>query len=546
MPRDLDTSPPTPDRTRWAALALVLAVFFIVGGAPAPHVNETHYLTKAKHYWDSSYCPGDFFLDSADPHLTFYWAVGWLTKWFSLSATAWIGRGAAWLLLAVGWVRLWRSVSEVSWGAPLAAALWLVALERVTFAGEWVVGGVEAKAFAYGFVLLGLAALARGRWTAPWIWFGMAAAFHVLVGAWAVLAALAVWATEGRAVRPPLRGLLPGFVVGGVLSLAGLLPSLALERGAEPTEAAEAARIYVFDRLPHHLAQLSLPRTEVTWRLTHLVVMTAAFFALSAWLKTSEPGRPGPGEPHDKLALQRITRFAKFALICVIAGLALEAALVNRPLAAARVLRYYWFRQADVAVPLAIALAGACLAMTLLRSNRRLAVVAGLAPVLWCGGELAAMSAKRWQDPTPPGAAKLEHVAAWQDACGWIRDHAPADAVFLVPRAGQSFKWYAARADVANWKDVPQDAASVVAWRRRVTDLFPTVERDGASHILDSPERLGTVRVRELARRYGASHVIARSFPPLDLPVVYPAPPNVPGDAYTVYATGESAGGGPR
>src|SRR5690349_6586288 len=99
----------------WAEFALILAIFFIVGGAPAPHVNETHYLAKAKHYWDASYCPGDFFLDSADPHVTFYWAFGWITRVASLSATAWIGRVAAWTLLAAGWLRLARAVTGTPW-----------------------------------------------------------------------------------------------------------------------------------------------------------------------------------------------------------------------------------------------------------------------------------------------------------------------------------------------------------------------------------------------------------------------------------------------
>src|SRR5688500_17481117 len=78
-------------RFSWSEFAVVLLIFFIDGGAAAPHVNESHYLTKAKHYWDASYCPGDLFLDSADPHLAFYWSLGWLTKFLPLTAVAWIG-----------------------------------------------------------------------------------------------------------------------------------------------------------------------------------------------------------------------------------------------------------------------------------------------------------------------------------------------------------------------------------------------------------------------------------------------------------------------
>ena len=92
--------------TRWLEIALILLVFFVEGGAPVPHNNEAHYLAKAKHYWNPAWCEGDLFLESADPHLVFYWTVGLLTKWFSLPTVAWFGRIAAWSSLAWAWQRL--------------------------------------------------------------------------------------------------------------------------------------------------------------------------------------------------------------------------------------------------------------------------------------------------------------------------------------------------------------------------------------------------------------------------------------------------------
>jgi hypothetical protein len=134
----------------------------------------------------------------------------------------------------------------------------------------------------------------------------------------------------------------------------------------------------------------------------------------------------------------------------------------------------------------------------------------------------------------------LERFEDWQDACAWIREHAPADARFLIPRMGHSFKWYAARADVANYKDVPQDAESVVAWRARCADVFPTIEIDGKPTLLSFPDQLGVKRLREVARKYGASHVITRRYPPLDLKVVYPETERRADDYWTVYEIGEN------
>lgn len=537
------------DRSAWQPrleFALILLVFFIDGGAAAPHVNEAHYLTKAKHYWDASYCPGDQFLDSADPHVAFYWTIGWLTRFLPLAAVAWIGRLAAWILLAAGWQRLSSNVVPIPWASALSAALWVTLLRDgvQNFAGEWVVGGIEAKCFAYGLFLFGMAALARGEWRWPWIWFGAASAFHVLVGAWAVLAALGVWLTEPRATRATLRTLLPGLALGGALSLIGLIPSLALEWGTDPQVNAEASRIYVFERLPHHLAPLSLPAAEVRWRLTYLGGMTAACVALAIWLwrrraNKTELESAGIESP----AAARILRFAALSLGGALAGLAMEWALDHDRLAAARVLRYYWFRQVDVALPLAIAIVGAAWTAAMLRSRHALARVGALGPIVWAGYFLLSVTYARWETNVPPSVVQADHAEAWQEACRWVAEHAPADAKFLIPRGGHSFKWYASRSDVGSYKDVPQDAAGVVEWRARNREMYPTLEsldERGRKIILDSPELLGTERVQELAKKYGASHVIARNAPPLALPRLYSTSDQFDAEAngYTIYETG--------
>ncbi|HEX6960782.1 MAG TPA: DUF6798 domain-containing protein [Lacipirellula sp.] len=511
--------------------ALIFLIFFIVGGAPAPHVNEAHYLTKAKHYWDASYAPGDLFLDSADPHLVFYWTFGWLTRMVSLPATAWIGRVAAWALLAFAWQRLSHAVTPAAWAAALSAALWVMLIELANFAGEWVVGGVEAKCFAYGLVLLGLAAIAHGNWKTPWIWFGAAAAFHVLVGAWAVLGATFVWLTEKPAARARFASMLPFLVLGGCLSLPGLLPALALERGVDPNVKAEAARIYVFDRLPHHLAPLSLPAAELRMRAVRFGLLIAGFVGL--WRVIARTHGSAGASPSQ---LNRILRFAAFALACNVVGLLIEASLADHPLTAAKILRYYWFRQADVAVSMATALAATYLVVSLLRQVTWRSVAAAAIPIVASGWFLGSIALDRLNDPRPPALARTVRYRDWQDACRWIAENTPSDAVFLIPRSGYTFKWYASRADVANYKDVPQDAASVVEWRQRLMEVFPTVEGvDGEPTTLSLPDLLGADRVRELAKEYGATHVMARAYPPLDLPVVYPRGDDALGSYYTVY-----------
>jgi hypothetical protein len=212
----------------------------------------------------------------------------------------------------------------------------------------------------------------------------------------------------------------------------------------------------------------------------------------------------------------------------------IEWALAGRPDLAAQLLRYYWFRQADVVVPLAVAIG----AVTALGDRRRtpmrmsLVIAVGAALAAW---HLIAVAADRVRRPLPPATVKLDDLTSWQGACTWIRENAPADAVCLVPRNAQSFKWYAHRADVVNWKDVPQDAAGVVEWRRRLHDIYPEVEGADGPWIMGSPEQWGARRVREVAERYGVRYVVARITPPLPLRRVYPADPELDTEWYAVY-----------
>ena len=133
----------------------------------------------------------------------------------------------------------------------LSAALLVALNDRFQMAGEWIVGGVEAKGFAYVLVMLGLEALVRNRWGWSLVALGAAAAFHVIVGGWAVVAWAVAWLCADE--RPPLPTLVLPALVGGLLSLGGLWPAVELTRGVDPQLVHEANRLYVYERLPHHL-----------------------------------------------------------------------------------------------------------------------------------------------------------------------------------------------------------------------------------------------------------------------------------------------------
>ncbi|MCC7474875.1 MAG: hypothetical protein IT425_05730 [Pirellulales bacterium] len=524
MREEVDTKGRCGGWQRFVEVLLIVAVFFVVVGDPPPNVNESHYLGRVKHYWNPAWCAGDQFLESQDTQLAFIWVIGPLTKCLSLTATAWIGRAVAWVLIAWGWQGLsWRFIPH-KWAAVLSASLFLGLTNYCHLAGEWVVGGVEAKCFAYALVLFALRAMIDDCWNAVWLWFGAATAVHPLVGGWCAILSAGVWGVvnlrEGiRVAATRALSMSPGLLGGAAMSLIGILPALSLGWNVPAEVVAEANQIYVFDRLPHHLAPLTLVSSELTRRLAGHLAIVVAMLLLSLVLR-----KVGSSSLRDELIrLRRLELFACGAVGLAIIGFAIEYLFQANPAEAARWLRYYWFRTTDIAAAMAVALQVTVALALAVQARKRWAVAAlgvTIAVVLWYPITLCQA---RWESRgflIPQTEMYLADVESWRDVCEWIANNTPPDAVFITPRQNQTFKWRAGRAEVATRKDIPQDASAIVEWKKRLTDVYGTTFA-GQEIFVDSVGTLGMERVTESARKYGAQFVLSDRTEMLRLPVVY-------------------------
>jgi len=628
----------TAQKLRYVAMLevfLIFAVFLVFGGRPVPDVNEAYYVTKAIHYWDPGWIPNDPFLESADSHWFFCLTFGWLTHIMSPAAMAWTGRIATWLLMAWGWRRLVVSIYPKRWAPVLSAAIFVTLLHQFHFAGEWVVGNVEGKGFAYAFVFLALAEACRNRWSLAWILLGLASAFHVLVGGWSVLALGCAWTFFGPKERFRLESILwmvPGLLLGGAISLLGLLPALQLNSGVGKEIVAEAYRIQLFVRLPHHLNPLL---TSQGYHFLARFVMLSAVWGLLAASWGRRHRTPNEG-------LRLLNGFIVGSLLIATVGLII-AVFVKDEAAQAGLMRFYWFRLSDAAVPIGASvlltltffdrIAGPYRRVALLRyrqfrregepvldavvqsllpGKRALvgaAVAIGIVLLLWIishgafieseGVEkilkdprtafyvcltlliliaalLSLIRPGQWEQrtsatlyrwgprlvgrsvlltlvvlipswvmmnstidrcrPTAPRlGAEEKYFNEWRDACYWIAesDEIPKDARFLTPRMNASFKWYARRPNVGVWKEMPQDAESIIDWYERVR-VFRAFYVEGhwipsrnLAHSLAYRQAEGA---RQWGEKYEFEYAIVESWPPVrGLDVVYS------NDRYTVY-----------
>jgi hypothetical protein len=424
------------------------------------------------------------FLASANAHWIFYSIFGPLTRVLSLEQTAWVGRLVVWGLLAFGWVRLVGRIAPGNWTALWSAAIFLALQATGNLSGEWLIGGVEAKGFAYAALLLAVAAACNESWIEAGIETGVAISFHPVVGAWGAgaLAAAQIAAWASKRVRStseeaggsndqisdgagsPSRGRqLLAAALCILFALPGLVPAMALLADRPTADNARVAdEIQVFYRLKHHLdpahfspiAWLSYAGLLIVWIVMRKLI--------------------------ERTSAERF--FARFVVATLaIAGAGLVAGFWLRSPA---LMKFYPFRLIDLFLPVAVAVAAAGLLERLAGTT---ASVRPRIPVVLV--HAFACAAVAWGLLAPGRVKNPSHWPAdtWTDfleVCHWIEHSTPPDAVFLTPKYNVGFKWHARRAEYVTWKDCPQDAAGVLEWGRRinrVTRWMPRRSRSGIS-----------------------------------------------------------------
>ncbi len=393
----------------WPLIVAVWLSLLVYGAiaAPIPAVNESHYLTKARHFWQPEWCANDFFLTSPNAHTVFFATTGWLTRWLSFEQTTCVTRASAMLVLAVGWISLVTKLLPRR-EAPLLVCWMFLALQSCgNLSGEWLVGGIEGKVVTYGLLFASLGQLlssdsrtptrsvsedvidnastregtassltrcaassltlrvgVEGRSPARIVLAGalagLAIAFHPVVGAWGVLAFAGAkllnfrfWILDLRLgktnVRPPFQSKIQNpkskILALLLLSLLALPGLIPVVRLLLESASAETKRAATYIQVYYRLAHHLDPM------LFPLRAYVSYAVLLLLWLiGLRYEARSGARRLFD--------RVVAWSVVFAVAGLLVGAG--TRPAATmpwfmerAALLKFYPFRLADVLVPLA-------------------------------------------------------------------------------------------------------------------------------------------------------------------------------------------------
>lgn len=492
---------------------------------PIPAINEPHYLTKARHFVEPEWCERDLFIASQDAHVVFFWLVGPIAQ-HSLLAAAIVARLVGYLILAVGWMLLVTNLLRVRWASVLSIWILMLVVAIGNFSGEWIIGGIESKIPAYGFIFASLAVLLKKHWTTAGCLAGLAVCLHPVVGGWNLitlgLVLTAAWLFQKQPIR--FRSII-SFSVGMIIcSLPGLIPALQLV-ATKSANSKTADFIQVFGRLRHHLDPMDFsPQSWVMY-----FILAIAFIALlRAHLRRSSELALTPAlqDPqietdglHTELNRTDLTNTQNIRLMRNYIAATFVVALVGfaigygpRPAfempyhdIRAALLKFYPFRLFDIALPIGLSVLLVEYSPIYLADKskifRRRTWIAISVVML---ALLIAPNKDRF-----PDRLSRSRRADWHEVCQWVKSNTPSDAVVMTPTRGFAFKWYAQRAEFVNYKDCPQDADGIMEWNARLGQIHKWAKQQYGD------KQYTAADLKMLRDKYGITHLLADHLGPM-------------------------------
>lgn len=235
----------------WVWRGIVVLSALLLMGRPVPSGNEPLYLLRVEH----AFLLNDWtFSSPAYEHWLFNFVFGLPAYFLSLEVVGWLGRFFVWILCVVGIFRLGRLWNIREWAVAAATLVW-IGFGQSVVNGEWIIGGFEAKAVAYGFLLFSLVGFAREKIHLPAVLLGLAFSFHPAVGLWAVPAILIALLSQGTAFKSVLTAAGITFL----FCLPGILPLTFEVAGGDPN-VYENWRYLVTNRIPWHFDPFQFDR----------------------------------------------------------------------------------------------------------------------------------------------------------------------------------------------------------------------------------------------------------------------------------------------
>ncbi len=487
--------PPSRDRWRWR-LARMLTLFMVSMVFFRPYLleNELVYLIHPKRIFDPSFLSSDWTWNrGVYTHLVYDWLLAPFTLFLSNLKIVIIGRLIFWVLAIETLARLAKMWGLKWWQFTLGIAYYLYAGQTLA-ATEALFGGLEAKYFAYLFLLLALDSRFKNEFEKTAVFCGLAVSFHALVGTWSALAVIATLAAARSSFTAKRAGLF--FLLLFLCAAPGILTAVTyLSESGQVTR--EHLALEIFFRAPHHL--------DPWFFLTPArAVEIFVYYGLTVFFIWA--------------CLKREHALILFIFLTTLMGVFI-AGLLAREMGWLSFLYRYPFRVGPVFLLLIFSFVAFRGLEGSRRSPKKSAKAAGLILFLFL-----VFQGLRHQMPVTLLKDTGDFMMSWEKhflksdednfakAAKWIRDNTPRNSIFAAPPWEYRFWIEAERAEVVCYKYLFVDK-TIEEWIARLKDLNGgnVFTKRGSAVLGEMKENFPYLSQEQLAQirsRYHASYYL--------------------------------------
>lgn len=463
--------------------------------------NEMDVVPYARAVYNDQWLAHDWYLNLDMPYRYFFsYPVGYFVETFGIIETIIAGRLLTYVLIAFplfGLMKLLKT-SPDSFLYFFAVILFFMFFRNGSGAGEWMVGGLETKAFAYGFALLALTSFLKKQLLAGQAFAGLTLSFHLLVGIYSLfclLPILFVYQRESKDFYLKFIRTLPLFLITASIGIFSIADELLFSDGGSSQLGWD---FYVNIRVPHHTLPAAF-NVEKWIKLGVFAALNLLFFLKS-----------------KKQTTRLIASYALFSFMISLVGIG-----VFFFHSSGHYFRYYFFRFGDIMLPLlSLLLLVAYLSETqasFIRKWKKQLLLAAMAVSVIILFPFARIFLTDFSTSAEQIKARTSGDAALET---WVKANVSKETEIITRPDDDFFYINYERPLFVSWKHSPQSNTDIIEWHRRLTLLNRGQEFGKVNQFKQNYVKLTEAEILAIADAYPAvAYIIMPDTIAVKLPV---------------------------
>ena len=467
------------NKNHFIQTAIVFVIIFLTSFKVNISYNEMDVIPYGRAFYNEDWLKNDWYLSLKTPYrFLFSYPIGFFYDNFGFLKTIYVGRIISYILIAISATKL---VNTISFNKSfiyylLALAVFFYYFSLGLGAGEWIVGGLDTKVFAYGFTLLSISYFIKND-IKKWLLFsGLTLSFHILIGFYNLLSFLPlilVLRKNDHTYVNQIIKYLPFFIISGSIGIYGIIDLLINTTNSISNIGWD---IYVNIRVPHH----TIPSlfSKKIWVFFILFSTTNIYILL-------------------KTNIERLKLLSIYALSTV--GISLAGLSVFLFYGNSIILRYYFFRFSDVILPLLTIISiSYFISEKIKATSDKIKNISYYSTIIAISVFLIFSIKQIYSEVKTISSVELYDL----DMIAWVKNNTSTDDIFIVNPNSNMFYINYERPIFVSWKHSPQNNDDIIEWYNRLKLLNGGIDFTTQSEVKSNYKNLTRNQVLEIQQSY--------------------------------------------